>query len=96
MLIGLRELQHHARPKGATLARIQERLAYRLAKEILSRPWLYRLTLAAARLVLRPLARDGWLRRLPGPGGRWTEARDFPAPAAKSFRARWQELKDLN
>jgi L-lactate dehydrogenase complex protein LldF len=92
MLIGLRELQHHARPKGSTLGRIGERLAYRVAKEVLRRPWLYRLALTASRLLLRPLARDGWLRRLPGAGTRWTKGRDFPAPAAKSFRQRWQEL----
>jgi L-lactate dehydrogenase complex protein LldF len=94
MLIGLRELQHHGRPKGSTLERLGERLAYRVAKEVLRRPWLYRLTIAAARLALRPLARDGWLKRLPGPGARWTGARDFPAPAPRSFRDRWQGLGD--
>jgi L-lactate dehydrogenase complex protein LldF len=93
MLIGLRELQHERRPKGSTLARIGERLAYRAAKEILRRPWLYRLALTAARFTLRPLSRDGWLRRLPGPGAHWTAARDFPAPAAKSFRQCWRQLK---
>jgi L-lactate dehydrogenase complex protein LldF len=92
MLIGLRELQHHGRPKGSTLGRIGERLAYRLSKEVLRRPWLYRLALSAARLALRPLAHGGWLRKLPGPGARWTAGRDFPVPAAKSFRQRWKDL----
>jgi L-lactate dehydrogenase complex protein LldF len=94
MLIGLRELQHHGRPKGSTLERLGERLAYRVSKEVLRRPWLYRLALAAARLALRPWSRDGWLRKLPGPGSRWTSARDFPAPAARSFRARWREFEN--
>jgi L-lactate dehydrogenase complex protein LldF len=86
MLIGLRELQHaHKSGRG-------ERLAYWLWKEVLRRPWLYRLALRAARPVLRALARDGWLTRLPGPGAGWTEARDFPAPAARSFRERWKNL----
>jgi L-lactate dehydrogenase complex protein LldF len=86
MLIGLRELQHaHKSGRG-------ERLAYWLWKEVLRRPFLYRLALRVARPVLRLLARDGWLRKLPGPGAGWTAARDFPAPAAQSFRERWKEL----
>jgi L-lactate dehydrogenase complex protein LldF len=88
MLIGLRELQTHEKGKSW-----KEKLAYRLSAAVLRRPWLYRLALRFARLVLRPLARDGWLRRLPGPGATWTAARDFPAPAPRSFRERWQQLR---
>jgi L-lactate dehydrogenase complex protein LldF len=87
MLIGLRELQHQVKRKRG------EELAYWLWKEVLRRPWLYRLALRAARLLLRPLARAGWLGKLPGPGGGWTAARDFPAPAKRSFRERWRELQ---
>jgi L-lactate dehydrogenase complex protein LldF len=87
MLIGLRELQHHAGRKNRG-----ERLAYWAWKEVLRRPWLYRLLLRVSRWLLRPLARDGWLRRLPGPGAGWTAARDFPAPAKRSFRERWNTL----
>jgi L-lactate dehydrogenase complex protein LldF len=86
MLIGLRELQHHTKKNR------WENLAYSMWKEVLRRPWLYRLALRCARLVLRPLSKNGWLSALPGPGGGWTAARDFPAPAAKSFRERWKEL----
>lgn len=87
LLIGLRELQHHEHSsnKGRW-----EKLAYSLWAGILRRPWLYRLCLKLARLFLRPLARDGWLRHLPGPGSSWTQVRDFPAPAARSFRELWQ------
>jgi L-lactate dehydrogenase complex protein LldF len=87
MLIGLRELQHERK-----LSRF-EHLAYRLWGLVLRRPWLYRLALRLARLTLRPLARDGWLRRLPGPAAGWTAARDFPAPAARPFRQLWKELR---
>jgi len=86
MLIGLRELQHrHEHGKLETLA-------YGMWSLILRRPWLYRLALRLARLVIGPFADDGWLHRLPGPGAGWTQARDFPAPAARSFRDRWKEL----
>jgi L-lactate dehydrogenase complex protein LldF len=87
MLIGLRELQHQAKPQR------WEELAYRLWKIVLARPWLYRIALRCARLGLRPFANDGWLAKLPGPGAAWTSTRDFPAPAARSFRERWRELQ---
>ncbi len=88
MLIGLRELQTHEKGKSRW-----ERLAYRLSAAVLRRPWLYRLALRCARLVLRPWARDGWLSHMPGPGAAWTAARDFPAPASRSFRERWSQLQ---
>ncbi len=89
MLIGLRELQHHQGGKGRRWA---ERLAYRLAREVLARPWLYRLALRLGRFFMRLRARGGWVRRLPGAGAAWTQGRDFPALAARSFRERWRGL----
>ena len=86
MLIGLRELQHQHKPNR------MERLAYQMWSAVLCRPWAYRFGLWAARLLLRPRARNGWLSSLPGPGSKWTAIRDFPAPAAQSFRERWKEL----
>jgi L-lactate dehydrogenase complex protein LldF len=86
MLIGLRELQHHARPNRL------EGLTYRLWMQVLRRPLLFRLLQTLARVLLRPAARNGWLQRLPGPGSRWTSQRDFPAPAPESFRQLWKKL----
>jgi len=41
-----------------------------------------------ARLILRPLARNGWLRKSPPPISGWTSTRDFPLIAAGSLRSR--------
>ncbi|MCI0683504.1 MAG: LutB/LldF family L-lactate oxidation iron-sulfur protein [Gemmataceae bacterium] len=95
MLIGLRALQHQ-HGQGGHGGRHRgrwESWAYRLWSVVLRRPWLYRLALRGARLALRRWDQDGWLTRLPGPGASWTALRDFPAPAALSFRQRWK--KDL-
>lgn len=85
MLIGLREVQHMHKPS------VLENLAYGMAKFVLTRPWLYRMGLTASRWFLHRRSRDGWISKMPGPGSKWTEARDFPAPAAKSFRELWRE-----
>ncbi|MBM4073663.1 MAG: iron-sulfur cluster-binding protein [Planctomycetes bacterium] len=86
MLIGLRELQHQRQ------ANRLEGLAYKMWSAMLRRPWLYRLALRLAGVFLWPLAKNGWLQRLPGPGEGWTSVRDFPAPARRSFRDRWRDL----
>jgi L-lactate dehydrogenase complex protein LldF len=46
----------------------------------------------AAALGARPLSHDGRIeRRLPGPLGAWTAARDLKAPPRQSFRDWWRE-----
>ncbi|MGK5556661.1 lactate utilization protein B [Actinomadura kijaniata] len=42
----------------------------------------------------RLLARGGRIRRLPGLLGRWTEARDLPAPPARAFRDWWRAREE--
>ncbi|WP_019634620.1 LUD domain-containing protein [Actinomadura atramentaria] len=39
----------------------------------------------------RLLSRGGRIRRLPGRFGAWTDARDLPAPPARSFRVWWRD-----
>jgi L-lactate dehydrogenase complex protein LldF len=86
MLIGLRELQHQVKPGRWADA------AYSFWGAILRRPWLYRLAIRLARMVLGWRAQDGWLRRLAGPGRGWTQTRDFPQPAPRPFRQIWHEV----
>lgn len=56
----------------------------------------YRLSLWLGRLGTRLLARGGWVQRLPGPPGGWTQSRDFPALAEKTFRERFIKRQGAN
>jgi len=68
-----------------------EEFIYRIWSRLMRSPRAYRwLTWVASRTLPR-FARQGWLRRLPGPLAGWTECRDFPAPAPRSFHELWRE-----
>jgi L-lactate dehydrogenase complex protein LldF len=43
------------------------------------------------RLAQKPLKKDGSVRPLPGPFGAWTDTRELPPMAEKSFRDLWKE-----
>jgi L-lactate dehydrogenase complex protein LldF len=57
----------------------------------MKRPTLYNISSKAGRLAQKPLLRDGSVRALPGPLGAWTDSRDLPPLAEKSFRELWRE-----
>lgn len=57
------------------------------------RPRAFRAAQALARVVTRAIARDGWIRRMPGPLSLWTRQRDFPALAPKTFMAEWEQRR---
>jgi len=61
-----------------------------LLRYVAERPRLFRATQRAARLASRAVARDGWIRFVPGHLARWTDRRDFPALASRSFMDRWE------
>jgi len=78
------------KPSGSLLS---ERTLMRLWAWAMKRPWAYSLGGRLARLGQRFVARRGWIRKFPVfPLSRWTEGRDFPALAPKSFRERWKEI----
>lgn len=58
-----------------------------------TRPRLFALAARLAARATRMVARDGWVTRLPGPLGRWTAHRDFPAMPERSFQQLWRARK---
>ncbi|MEE9257147.1 MAG: LUD domain-containing protein, partial [bacterium] len=70
---------------------LAERLAFRLGGLAMRNPMIWELGLKALPWLAKPLARAGKWPWLPGPLGAWARKRDLPAPAEKSFRARWRE-----
>jgi L-lactate dehydrogenase complex protein LldF len=59
-------------------------------RQLALRPRLFRRAQALASFATRRLARDGWIRWMPGHFARWTRTRDFPAFAPETFTAQWE------
>jgi L-lactate dehydrogenase complex protein LldF len=55
------------------------------------RPGLYRFGGHLSRWAMHMLGKNGWINKLPGPLSGWTDQRDFPVFAQKSFSQRWRE-----
>ena len=73
---------------GASLI---ERLAIKAWAFAMRRSALYNLAFRAATLLQGAMLEDGKLKRLPFAFSGWTENRDFPALARKSFRSMWRD-----
>ena len=76
--IPLHDLLVRLRGAVSTPAHRRARMGARVWAAAWSRPWAYRIGCLMARGGLRLVGRAGWIRRLPGPGGRWTSQRDLP------------------
>ena len=86
MLLKLREEVHE---NGHTPAWLKLGMgAYRFAA---TRPNLFHRGGRMSAWGTRMMAKGGWIGRLPGPLAAWTDVRDFPAFAEKSFAQRWKD-----
>ncbi len=69
-----------------------ERVAFKGLGLILRSRLLYRMAAKLFSLLQRPFVRQGKISRIPlPPFNRWTERRDLPPVAQKTFRDRWRE-----
>jgi L-lactate dehydrogenase complex protein LldF len=73
------------------IAGVMERLVYRLWASGLRSPLMYRVIGALQKWDLRRRAKGtGWVQRLPKVAAGWTQIRDMPAPAKKTFKQMWR------
>jgi L-lactate dehydrogenase complex protein LldF len=69
-----------------------EKAAIKLWRKAMSHSTLYKLLFRTAAFFQGPLLEEGKFKRLPPPLSAWTENRDFPPLAKKSFRQIWKEM----
>lgn len=89
--INIPEVLTHLRAEAveAKGKRTPEALAMAAAAWVFADPKRYEATQKAGSLS-RFLARDGWIKRIPGPGAKWTDSRNAPAVPKESFRTWWR------
>jgi L-lactate dehydrogenase complex protein LldF len=78
---------------GAHLNGVMERIVYRIWGWGLKSPFLYNLIGTLQKWDLRRRARrgGGWVKKLPDIAAGWTQVRDMPAPARKTFHQLWRK-----
>jgi L-lactate dehydrogenase complex protein LldF len=75
----------------AGLAGKAQEIAFKGFESTMKWPLLYNISSKAGRLAQKPLEKNGSMRPLPGPLSGWTDSREMPPLAEKSFRELWKE-----
>jgi L-lactate dehydrogenase complex protein LldF len=70
-----------------------ERFIYHAWAWAMRSPFLYRLLGKLQGIDLRRRSENGWIKKLPRIASGWTQIRDLPAPAKKSFHQLWRDRK---
>jgi L-lactate dehydrogenase complex protein LldF len=79
-----RQVEEGVRGKGETLA-------FKGFENTMRSPALFKISGKVGRVAQKPLVRDESVRPLPGPLSAWTNSRELPPLAEKSFRELWKE-----
>jgi L-lactate dehydrogenase complex protein LldF len=92
MLLHLRHKQAESNDDNERTATDTDKLLARVFANVMSNPWLLKLGRSVGRSLSIPMARAGKIRQTRLPLiSRWTQARDLPIPAGRSFRERWRD-----
>jgi len=83
---------------GKSMGGTIERIAFKIWRFFMQHKILYGLATKTAYYMQLPLSRSGDSRfpkisKLPFPFSDWTDTRDFPSIAKKTFRERWKEIR---
>jgi L-lactate dehydrogenase complex protein LldF len=71
-----------------------ERFVYRAWATSLRSPLVYKVITFLQKLDLRRRAKGtGWVRKMPSVAAGWTQIRDMPAPAKRTFHQMWKKRK---
>jgi L-lactate dehydrogenase complex protein LldF len=68
-----------------------QQIGFKTFENTMKNPALYNISAKASRIAQKPLLKGGSVKSLPGPMRGWTDFRDFPLLAKKSFRELWKE-----
>ena len=92
MLLHLRHKQAESNDENERTSSDTDKILARGFSNIMSSPLLLKVGRSVGRAVSKPLARSGKIgqTRLPLIS-RWTQARDLPIPAERSFRDQWRD-----
>ncbi len=86
MLLELRSQTAEGDPDPAQRASgIGERLTWKAWRQGMMSRSRFEAGSSVGKIVSAPLQRDGWIKKVPPPISGWTDSRDFPAPATKTF-----------
>ncbi len=91
MLSELRHMLAYGDPQwGVTPVDGKEALAFKAWATAMSSRTAYNALIKGGRLLQKPFLKQGSLRSSFGPLGKWSETRDFPPLARKTFAERWK------
>ena len=86
MLLELRSQTAEGDPDPAQRASgIGERLTWKAWRQGMMSRSRFEAGSSVGKIISAPLKRDGWIKKVPPPISGWTDSRDFPAPATKTF-----------